>query len=1406
MTTADTKIDLLVNPMGWLARALQLWSPTSNFGEVQNQAYGYLWPMGSFFAAGDFLGMPAWVVQRLWWALLLCVAYTGIVALAGWLNIGTPTARILAGVAFALSPRILTELGVVSGEAWPTAIAPWVLVPLIGLANGAPMRRSIALSALAVACAGGINATAVFATVPLALLWLAMLRPGRRVVAIVAWCFAVACATVWWLVPLLLLSKYSPPFLDYIETAAITTWPTDLTTVLRGTSHWLAYLGGPHGPLMTAGNRIVHEPVLFAATIAVAALAVAGLVRRGMPHRRFLITGLLLGVALLTLGHMSSLDTGLTGPARQFLDSAGAPLRNVHKFDVLIRLPLALGLAHLLGIFVRAAALSGRGWHLARRRAVIVTAAAMAAIAGVAAPGLAGGLVPAGSFNEVPGYWRDAAAWLNSNLDRDRVLVVPSARFPHYVWGSTADEITQALLDHNWGVRNAIPLAPANTIRLLDSIDQALTSGTGSAGLAPLLARSGVKYLLLRSDLHYGKTGTARPIQVRQALARSPGISLVQTFGPEIGGGPVFGEYYDYGFHKPTQALEIYEVDGTPDVAGIYDASLVETVVGGPESLLEMAAAGQLPAAPTVLSGDLGSRKPPGPVTITDGLRRREVSFGRSQDSTSATLAADEQWHLQAASHDYLPTWGPQAQTVAKYSGISGISASSSWSQPYGITGARPGHLPFAAMDGDPETSWRAPPEVPAANQWLEVELPGLTSVSEVTLTFDRSADSYPAKVMVIADTEGVLSVVDLFAAKHTVKLGGVYGTRTIRIVITEVFGTSRTGQGAVGISEIEIPGVVATRSLKVPAGPASGQPADVVLAAARAGYSCFFADGATRCNPALARGSEDGGRIDRTVTLPAKGSYLPTIWARPEPGPELDKLVEGELAPAVVASTRGIKDPAARPGAILDGDPSTAWYADSGDGNTWLRINWLAPRKITGLQLTLDPAVAGTRPDAITVTSPDGTRGGILDENGTLLFDRPLETSEIMIFLLDRLVPSRSQDPYTNTWQKLPTAVGEVTVLPDPKRAPSNLERKVDLPCGSGPLLDVGGNKINTRISATVRDLLELREVPAMPCLPAGRETVDLGPGDIRIVATSSPVVSPVRILLKTRGSEGQVTPGPLEVTSWSADKRELKVSNAGHERVLVVRENTNPGWQATLGGRALEPIVLDGWQQGWRIPPGLSGTVTLTFQPNSVFHIALAAGGVLMVGLIVAAILPSRRLGAHEWPRRRRPTRSGRLLAVVLGAAGIAVAGGLWSGLIVAVVVAAFFTRRWLLPQLSSVDRRRARLTAAWLWNLLAPLLVTMAGVASWLAADRHRDVLPQSLALMAVILLWLSTVARPWPAGLMRTVHKLQRPFDEVVAGRTERQAGAEDQSQGAQEVPGKRLPPAGPVDPREYEWVP
>ena len=131
----DTKLDLTANPLRFLTRAFNLWNSELPFGQAQNQAYGYLFPHGAFFLAGDVLGLPDWVTQRLWWALLLVVGFWGLLRVAEALNdgrgIGSPTSRVIAAVAFALSPRVLTTLGAISSETLPMMLAPWVLLPVI---------------------------------------------------------------------------------------------------------------------------------------------------------------------------------------------------------------------------------------------------------------------------------------------------------------------------------------------------------------------------------------------------------------------------------------------------------------------------------------------------------------------------------------------------------------------------------------------------------------------------------------------------------------------------------------------------------------------------------------------------------------------------------------------------------------------------------------------------------------------------------------------------------------------------------------------------------------------------------------------------------------------------------------------------------------------------------------------------------------------------------------------------------------------------------------------------------------------------------------------------------------------------------------------------------------------------
>ncbi|MGA7131498.1 MAG: alpha-(1-_3)-arabinofuranosyltransferase family protein, partial [Mycobacterium sp.] len=161
----DTKLDLTANPLRFLSRATNLWNSELPFGQAQNQAYGYLFPHGTFFLAGHLLGLPGWITQRLWWALLLAVGFWGLLRIAEALGIGSPTSRVIAAAAFALSPRVLTTLGSISSETLPIMLAPWVLLPTILALRGDRRsgRRLAGQAGVAVALMGAVNAIATLA-------------------------------------------------------------------------------------------------------------------------------------------------------------------------------------------------------------------------------------------------------------------------------------------------------------------------------------------------------------------------------------------------------------------------------------------------------------------------------------------------------------------------------------------------------------------------------------------------------------------------------------------------------------------------------------------------------------------------------------------------------------------------------------------------------------------------------------------------------------------------------------------------------------------------------------------------------------------------------------------------------------------------------------------------------------------------------------------------------------------------------------------------------------------------------------------------------------------------------------------------------------------------------------------
>ncbi|OFN78610.1 alpha-(1-_3)-arabinofuranosyltransferase family protein [Corynebacterium sp. HMSC074E01] len=472
LTAADTKHDLVANPAHFLRCALHAYTDTFTLGQLQNQAYGYLFPQGLFFLLADPL--PDWIAQRAWWFLVLAVGFLGFFRVVRTVLPTAPGyAALMGSLLYALSPRTLTTLGAISSETWPVMLAPWVLLPF--LRKGELSWRDAAPSVVAVACMGAVNATATLAACLPAGVILLWRRAGK---AGLVWLAGCAAVSAWWTTPLLILGRYAPPFTEFIESAGVTTRWLNLAEILRGTTSWAPFVDTER----VAGNELATEPVFVLVTIGVAALGLMGLAR--LPREWAFM--LLVGVAVLGTHAAWYLDA---------LDGPLAALRNVHKFDPLVRIPLVLGVAA-----IAARVRLPRTLTPGRREAAGLLVCLV--VVGATAPAWAGRLLPKGAYEEVPSYWQEAASFMNS-LDT-RVLIYPPASFARQDWGWTRDEPAQPLLDVPWAVRDAVPLIPPEAIRGLDGVMAQIERDPATAPV--VLQRLGIGAVAVRHDLMSGSS------------------------------------------------------------------------------------------------------------------------------------------------------------------------------------------------------------------------------------------------------------------------------------------------------------------------------------------------------------------------------------------------------------------------------------------------------------------------------------------------------------------------------------------------------------------------------------------------------------------------------------------------------------------------------------------------------------------------------------------------------------------------------------------------------------------------------------------------------------------------------------------------------------------------------------
>jgi arabinofuranan 3-O-arabinosyltransferase len=1163
--------------------------------------------------------------------------------------------------------------------------------------------------------------------------------------------------------------------LDFIESSGVTTQWSSLIEVLRGTASWTPFVA----PDATAGAPLVTGSVAILATCLVAAAGLAGLAMRDLPARGRLMTMLLVGVVLLAAGYSGGLGSPAAHQVQAFLDAGGAPLRNVHKLETVVRIPLVLGLAQLLGRIPLPGSAPKQTWihafaHPERDKRVAAGIVVLTALVASTSLAWTGRIAPPGTFSALPRYWHETADWLTEHNTGaptpGRVLVVPGAPFATQLWGTSHDEPLQVLGNSPWGVRDSIPLTPPQTIRALDSVQRLLAAGRPSAGLADTLARQGISYVVLRNDLDPDTSRSARPILVHRAIAGSPRLEKVAQFGAPVGPGPVAGFISDSGLRPRYPAVEIYRVSpndsaapGDPAAPYFADIDKLARVDGGPEVLLRLderrRLLGQPPLGPVLLTADANKAGLPVPaVTISDTPVARETDYGRVDDHSSAIRAAGDARRTFNRVPDY-PT--PGAATV--YGGWTGgrITVSSSSSDATALPDVGPATSPAAAIDGDSATAWVSNGLQSAVGQWLQVDFDHPVTNAVITVTPSATAVGAQVRRMQVSTVNGTTTLRFDEAGKPLTAALPFGETPWVRVT---AIGTDDGSSGVqFGITDLSITQYDASgfahpvelrHTVLVPAPPPNAAVARWDLGSELLGRpGCAMGPKNMHCAASMALVPEAPVTFSRTLSVPQPVSVTPTVWVRARQGPKLaDLIAEPETTRA--RGDSDLVDVLGSAYAATDGDPATAWTAPQRvvqhKTPPTLTLRLRRPTEVTGLRLVPSGSSVPARPTMVAVDLGDGPQVRELKTSGDgpggpqSLRLKPRVTDTVTISLLDwEDVIDRTALGFD---QLKPPGLAEIAVLGDDGRpvaaadAARNRAREVTVDCADGPVIAIAGRFVHTAIRTTVGALLNGDPVAAQPCerqpitLPAGQQELLISPG-AQFVVDGAQLSGPLAAGWPT-ATRASVTPAPTG--AWGPARREVRLPEATTTRVLVVPESINPGWVARTGtGTRLTPIGVNGWQQGWVVPAGTSGTITLTFAPNSLYRAGLAGGLALLPLLALMAWRPGRRRHRDDPPAR--PWTLGPWAAVALLSAG-----GLVAGVVGVVVFGAALGLQWALRD---HPRRRDAITV----GLTAGGLI-LAGMAlsrhPWRSVDGYAGHAPgvQLLALISLAALAASVVVRP------------------------------------------------------------
>jgi arabinofuranan 3-O-arabinosyltransferase len=1221
--TPDWVPQLYLAPSRTLLASLSAWRSVPYLG--QPNIHAGLAPVAALIALIRLMGSPAWVAIRVFRIIMLAVAGWGAMRLFHRLagSRSRPIGRVITGVSYVANPFVI-----VSGSWMPTllpyALFPWLLIALDRSVHQPRSWRWPAAFALVVFAMGGVNGGVVPILlvgigVPAYLAYARLARITTIGAGAAACCRCVLLAMLvssYWLIPTLYGQGSGSSIAFTTERPSDVAATSSYSEVLRLLGFWLMYGFRPNQASYASNPFVVAATFLFPAT-ALFSLWVS------RERLRILATTLLVVSIPVMVGIFPPNRPSPLGLAIRwvFEHVPGAiAFRTTTKAGALPAIALAL----LLGLGAQELVTS-RLRHLATTSIAVF---GILVLALGAFPALTGDLYASGWH--VPTYWQAAARDLNAGSPRDRVLFLPGDYLAVYRWGMReVEDLNESLLSRPSIVRPVLIYGGIYGANLLAALDTGLEAGGSEKGMVSTVARYlGASEILQRNDMVWEQSGGIRPSRLALQVYE-PDLQLERSYGSpgqNVVAIPTNDRTSPSWNDQQLPPLQRFSVRAPRSAVRTESVSGTILIDGDNFALGPMTGAGLLAGNPTFrLLGTMSpaevmqAARDDGRIVLTDSNRRRIWGFRRTDQDSTATLAARD--GVGHGRESYALFWDqPQKQTVVEVQGARAVRASG-----YGsVFGPVPSSRPALAFDGDDQTAWLVGDYGTAVGQWIRLDLPRPATLNHLVLLPARGG---PVEIRSVRVSVGSRRLDVALPRGGPVPLS-FPPTRasSVRVAIT---GTRGVGTNPVGFREVEVRGVRVREIVRLPEtfsrlverlrpqerAAVLSMPLDVLLTRQRG-------------DPGLSLDDEERKMV-RAFLLPAPRDF--TFSGLSEGGPDLpdqaiDRIVG--LPRNVVASSSGraFGSVFTRAAQVLDGDPHTAWVPN-GPGD-WLRLS-VPPQGVD--HIVIRQGIPG-HPTASSISLVT------VSLNGGPPVRVPLSPGSTEIRFRHRRVHRITLQIDRITGLGGEVRVGEVQV--GRVRVPRTTETTPLRGCVVVFTLD--GAPVQASLDGTLGGLASGTPMRVSSCtgdglhLQAGRHLLQATHGwliDSMHLSSDPHAASPGGERSEPAGvaQAPPAAPARISVTASSPSRIEATATEGRFPYYVVVGQSFDDRWVATMDGRSLgRPILIDGYSVGWRIDDLRRHRFVFSFGPQRWATVGQITSG---AGLLLLLLM-------FTWPRRgQRP-----------------------------------------------------------------------------------------------------------------------------------------------------------------------